>query len=124
MAKITRRATVDQELEIARCPACNAEVDVGDCGYTTFNPGWAECRQCRRKWSFTCVSDSWDVAKRFNEKATEIRRKLRVLSMLEVKQLSGIGRQFTEEVLAEEAKLLLNEMAETIIDSDKTKATN
>lgn len=81
MGKITRPATGEESLQIEDCPCCGGEISVGDCGYSSFNPGWAECKgKCKRRWSFSCVSDKWEVGERWNKKAVAIRKKLSILS--------------------------------------------
>jgi hypothetical protein len=123
MRKLTRPATGEEVLQISDCPCCGGEIVVGDCGYSTFNPGWAECKRCKRKWSFECVDDSWDAGKRWNEKARVMRRELFLLSCLQVKN-SGptISRNFNDEEIEREAKKMLKRLKEIVIDADKPKS--
>jgi len=120
MNKLTRPSTGVEELQISNCPCCDGEVQVGDCGYSSFNPGWADCKKCNRRWSFSCVRDSWEVGQLWNDRVKIIRHKLEVLSWIGIKaSLSIISRDFAAEKLQDEAKVLLREFEETVIGSDK-----
>jgi len=34
-------------MKLRPCPKCQCtDIKTDDCGYTTFNPGWATCTQC------------------------------------------------------------------------------
>jgi 3-deoxy-D-arabino-heptulosonate 7-phosphate (DAHP) synthase class II len=123
MKKLTRPSSGVEELQIANCPCCDGEVQVGDCGYSSFNPGYAECENCERKWSFSCVRDSWEAGQLWNDLAQRIRHKLEVLSWIGVKaSQSIISRDFAAEKLQDEAKVLLKEFEETVIGADKPKS--
>ena len=116
MKKLTRPSTVEEELHIANCPCCCGEVEVGDCGYSTFNPGYAQCGDCGRRWTFSCVRDTWEVGQLWNDLAKTIRHKLEVLSWIGVKaDTSIISRNFEAEKLQNEAAELLKEFRETVI---------
>lgn len=122
MGQVTRPATGDEVLELANCPCCGGEISVGDCGYSTFNPGWAECKLCKRKWAWSCVKDRWDVGQLWNDLAKLIKHKLSVLSYIGVtRSTSIISRDFRAEKLQEEAAVLLEEFKKTIIGADRPK---
>lgn len=54
-------------MEIKPCPFCGGEVTVGDCGYSSFNPGFADCRgECARHWDLGYVDSAWIAGKRWN----------------------------------------------------------
>ena len=119
MEKIERQAKGVETLTIAKCPCCNGEINVGDCGYSTFNPGWAECLKCKRKWSFNSVNDLWHAGETWNKLAVTIRKKLRILSIITVKSNFSPSRDYDYEDLEDEAKLLLEEFKELVIGADK-----
>lgn len=56
----------DATLKILPCPLCSGPVSVKDCGYTTFNPGYAECDPCDRKWEVGYVDDIADATRKWN----------------------------------------------------------
>jgi len=119
--KITRPAQGVEELQIVNCPCCDGEIQVGDCGYSTFNPGYAKCDSCKRKWSFSDVRDSWEVGQLWNDMASTIRHKLKVLSWVGVKASESIiSRDFAAEKMQDEARALLKGLEETVIGADKS----
>lgn len=122
MKKLTRPSNGVEELQIADCPCCDGEVQVGDCGYSSFNPGYAECENCGRKWSFSCVRDSWEAGQLWNDLAKRILHKLEVLSWIGVESRRSITRDFRGEEMQEKARLLLDEFRETVIGADKPKS--
>lgn len=121
MGTIERQATGKQTLAIASCPCCGGEIKVSDCGYTSFNPGTALCHgKCKRKWSFGHVEDLWDCGLEWNRRATEIRKKLMLISLLGVKSRGiSISRDYHQEELEEQAKKLLKSFEESVIGADK-----
>lgn len=60
-----------EKIELSPCPFCEGDVTAHDCGYTTFNPGWAKCSGCGRKWEAGWVEDSWQVAVWWNRYAIQ-----------------------------------------------------
>lgn len=120
MGKIERKATGIETLHLAKCPCCGGEVAVGDCGYSSFNPGWAECGKCNRKWSFGIVDDQWAAGERWNELASTIRKKLALMAIIVVKTNAGsVGRNFDAEDREDEAKKLLKELEAYVIGASK-----
>lgn len=115
MAGLTRPASGEETLNIASCPCCGGEVFVTDCGYSTFNPGHANCRKCQRRWSLGYVNDRWDAGVGWNAKARELKRKLNLFDMLGVKTKFSISRCFATEDLEDEAAALLKELREHVI---------
>jgi len=104
---IERQATGKQTLAIADCPCCGGEVKVSDCGYSTFNPGIAKCiGKCKRNWKLGNVEDRWDCGLEWNKMAAEIRKKLKLLSMLGVKSRGiSISRDYHQEDIFTTEKL-------------------
>jgi len=116
MKKIERQGT--ETLTIQNCPCCNGEIEVSECGYSSFNPGTAKCvGKCKRKWDLGYVNNEWDCGERWNELSREIKRKLKAFKLLEVNNTLASSRDFEREALAEEAELLLKELEEQIIDA-------
>lgn len=122
MGRLTRPATGEEVLQIDDCPCCGGQVGVGDCGYSTFNPGWAECKKCKRKWSFSCVDDSWAVGLLWNKTAKRIKERLVLLSTIRVDKKTSTSRCFATEVLEESAEELRKELEEYVIGADKPKS--
>ena len=119
MPQIQRQATGMESLAIAPCPCCGGEIEVMDCGYSSFNPGTAKCLgACSRKWSFSSVGNQWDCGLKWNERAKVIRRKLLLLSMLKVDRKLSISRDFSREELEEDAELLRRDFEVLIIGAD------
>lgn len=119
MSKITRRSSQAETLEIANCPRCNGEVSARDCGYTTFNPGMAECTGCKRKWSFGCVSDAWEVGLLWNGLANKISNRLKLLNFIGTQLDLSRSRDFTSDKMTDDAKELLIELEDYVTGSDK-----
>ena len=67
MSEIHKTVSEKLALQILPCPFCERAVRVTDCGYSSFNPGRAECVDCKRKWSLGCVNDHWDAGKIWNK---------------------------------------------------------
>ena len=45
------------------CPKCKStDISPRDCGYNTFNPGWAECGKCGHSVKAGWVEDSKDIS--------------------------------------------------------------
>ena len=46
------------------CPNCgNTELDIGDCGYSSFNVAWVKCPKCTLECKESCCDDavpSWN----------------------------------------------------------------
>lgn len=114
MGTLTRKASGDETLTLADCPCCGGDVDVQDCGYSSFNPASADCRgDCRRRWSFADVLDTWDAGKRWNNLASKIRLRLRAFATLKIDGKGTADRK--------EARRLLAELEVTIIGADYLK---
>lgn len=108
-----------EKLTISDCPCCGGNVEVVDCGYSSFNPGHAQCfGVCAREWSLGYVDDRWDAGERWNKRAREIQTNLRFFAMVKVEQSHGISRDFAEEDAADEARKLLKKFEETLIGAD------
>ncbi len=127
MNKIERRATGVETLTLTACPCCGGDVNAGDYGYSSFNPGDAECSgECKRKWELGYVNDKWDAGKRWNQLAKDIQRKMCAFSLLKVDQELSTSRDFAREELKEEALRLLKTLEAVVIgavaDNNKSSA--
>lgn len=78
MADITRTVQKKESLTILPCPFCGGDVVANDCGYSSFNPGFAGCKgTCKRNWKLGWVNTAWDAGKLWNDlqpRAVEIER--------------------------------------------------
>lgn len=115
MAGLTRPASGEETLKIALCPCCGGEIVVTDCGFTSFNPGNADCLSCFSRWDLGYVNDLWDAGLRWNDKARDIKRKLKLFDMIGVKTTFSIIRCFATEDLEDEAAELLKSLREHVI---------
>lgn len=64
--RVFSKSTNSQGIRILPCPSCgNKDVRLFDCGYSSFNPGWAKCK-CGYEFKSGYV-DSWkDVVTPWN----------------------------------------------------------
>lgn len=67
MGTVTRRITIERTLKLKPCPFCGGGVTATDCGYSSFNPGIAQCRQCGRKWRLGYVDDAYEAGQAWNK---------------------------------------------------------
>ena len=78
MSDIVRKSVKEESLKILPCPFCNGDMFVRDCGYSTFNPGTAQCRgECKREFKLGFVDDDWQAGLIWNKlqpKAVEIEK--------------------------------------------------
>lgn len=109
MANITRPAQRDDVLVIENCPCCDGDVLVSDCGYSTFNPGYAACARCHRKWNLGLVNDKWNAGEVWNKRAVEIKEKLRLITVIRRDVPVCSVDDFAK------ATRLLNEMIEEVV---------
>lgn len=100
MGTIERTKKEKETLELEECPCCNGNIKIEDCGYSSFNPGWATCESCARVWKLGWVDDQWDCGLRWNERATEIQRKLQAFSLITIDNrnvlLADIAKELVE----------------------------
>lgn len=121
MSDITRPGT--EKLTIAACPCCGGEIHVWDCGYSSFNPGGADCKQCLRKWKLGYVDNRWDAGLLWNKKAASISRRLLAASLIKVEEKVSVSRDFENENLIDEAKKLIQELDRLIIGCNEQALT-
>jgi hypothetical protein len=97
--KLTRIINKQEELTILPCPSCNSDsaLLVGDCGYTSFNPGIAKCIYCNLEWNLGFVGDQWSAGLKWNKLCREINRKLRLLSLLKPESKLSVSRDYEAE---------------------------
>ena len=112
---VLKRPAIDryEVLVLADCPSCGGDIEVGDCGYSTFNCGHAECAACKRRWNFAIVEDRWDAGRRWNAKAKAIEERLKLLSLLKVESNPDFGR-----VIEVQAEKFLDELKKQIIGGE------
>ena len=95
MTVLERKATGVEHLQVNNCPCCGSEVSVGDCGYSSANPGWAKCiGSCGREWDMGYVDDEWECGLKWNSRQKDIQHGLKVLAWLKLTgnlQLQGIS---------------------------------
>ncbi len=119
MSEIKRPSAGTETLTLSDCPCCGGDISVGDCGYSSFNVGWAKCDgDCTREWTFNYVKDKWDCGEKWNKRAAEIQRKLLAASLLRVDSKLMPTRNFKREELEQEAKELLKEIENQIIGAE------
>jgi hypothetical protein len=115
MASIERKIAGTETLDIEGCPCCGGEITVGDCGYSTFNPGWAKCGgTCKREWKWETVENERELGKQWNARAKEIQRRLQCSSYLKVAD-NCPGH------LVSDAKSMLVEIERSLIGSESDK---
>ena len=121
MGVVTRKATGEEILQLENCPCCGGSIEVVDCGYSSFNPGYAQCEgECGRRWDFESVDDRWDLGVKWNERAKKIRRDLHAFSLLQLKSSLSITRNFDEEALRDEARAILKRAENMVIEATDT----
>jgi len=50
-------------MKLRPCPKCRSkDIETNDCGYNTYNPGWAMCKKCGHKVKVSCVKGPNDPA--------------------------------------------------------------
>lgn len=125
MGIIKRQKTGTETLVLNDCPCCGGDIIAGDCGYSSFNPGWAACQgECKREWSLGYVLDAWSAGQAWNQKARTIVYQLKAASLLKVRKKLSISRDFHGEGLEEEAQELLKKLNELIIDAKSEPEQN
>lgn len=75
-----------RKLKLTPCPNCgNADLIVGDCGYSSFNVAWVKCPKCKLEtkvtgdsavasWNLWCRDPVGQLIDDVREKANEKRR--------------------------------------------------
>jgi len=97
---IKRKRNRTETLKISDCPACGGDVWASDCGYSSFNPGFAKCRgECKREWKLGYVDSEWHAGKIWNAKVAETKRQLRIIAHLKQRYRSPVmpSRDFSQE---------------------------
>lgn len=124
MPEITRPAHGTETLKIERCPNCTGDVQVRDCGYSSFNPGAAECQSCKIKWELGNVDDQWDAGLKWNKLAKRIKGQLQLLDRIKVASKFSISRDFHAEDEDDEARKLLKQIRIHIVMGGEFKGLN
>lgn len=115
MGQITRQGTLT--LQLACCPSCKTDtIEVEEYGYSRFNPGYAHCSSCHKRWKISYhVKDLWDCGERWNELANKINNTLAVLDLMQVKKQTNISRNFDLEEKEKKAEEFLQKIKDHII---------
>lgn len=121
MPEITRTASGTETLQVERCPNCTGDVNVRDCGYSSFNPGYAECVSCMMKWKLGFVDDTWDAGLTWNKLAKEISKKLKLLDRVKVRSNISVSRDFDAEQKDDDATNLLKQVRIHIVQGGEFK---
>lgn len=100
---LTRTINKTEYLEIKACPNCktNAHMVISECGYSSFNPGRAQCNFCGIKWDLGFVKDSWSAGVVWNELCTSINKRLELLSCFNVEKRFSLAVKGREQELEE-----------------------
>ena len=89
MTDIHRKVSKNETLKIHPCPYCEGDVKVRECGYTTFNPGYASCSTCKKEWSLGYVDDQWGAGEVWNEKAAKMAGRIGQLRFIKMRFEAG-----------------------------------
>lgn len=83
MGRVTRKHTKTDTLELLPCPDCQGDITAGDCGYSSFNPGWAKCSGCGREWDLGYVNNAWDAGEYWNAEQPKSKRRDALMQEME-----------------------------------------
>ena len=62
MSHIEKKIVITKKIEILPCIKCGSDnIDIGDCGYSSFNVAWGKCRTCGHEVSIKPCD--WNIAK-------------------------------------------------------------
>lgn len=75
MTDIVRKSRTEERLVIKPCPICGGDIRASDCGYSSFNPGSAKCKSCKRVWDLGYVDDAWGAGKLWNEEQPKVKQR-------------------------------------------------
>lgn len=71
MEYIEDKQTVVKRMEVLPCVKCGStNIEINDCGYTTFNVEWGKCRDCDNEVKISpcaCNISKVTIAKKWNE---------------------------------------------------------
>jgi hypothetical protein len=63
MSYITEKVTTERKIKVLPCIECGSEnIDINDCGYSSFNVAWGKCKDCGNEAQIKCCS--CDISKR------------------------------------------------------------
>lgn len=121
MSEVTRPGV--ETLKLLNCPCCGGDIDVFECGYSSFNPGSARCQgECRRVWELGYVDSEWDCGERWNKKSATISKRLRALGLLKAGLRMTEDTEIASREAQEEAILLLDDLEVAIIGTKSPAA--
>lgn len=119
--KLPLSAGGEETIQIERCPNCTGDVEVRDCGYSSFNPGIAKCVSCMMGWDLDYVRDARDAGLTWNKLAKEISKKLKLLDRVKVSRKLFISRDFDAEQKDDDAMNLLKQVRIHIVQGGEFK---
>lgn len=62
MGYIEETKQVTKKIKVLPCVKCGSEkIDIGDCGYSSFNVAWGKCLECDNKVEISPCG--WDITK-------------------------------------------------------------
>lgn len=110
MSEVTRTRIGTETLQLKPCPVCSGDIYVWDCGYASFNPGWAKCRKCQRQWDMGYVNDEWGAGVNWNRKTVQITEDLAAFGMIKI-----VSKRSATAVTAKRAKQLYDDLRQRVI---------
>lgn len=55
MGYITESKIVKEKIEVLPCVKCgNEDIEINDCGYSSFNVAYGKCKKCKHEVKFGC----------------------------------------------------------------------
>lgn len=83
-------------LRLSVCPGCGGnKIEIGDCGYSSFNIGWVKCLSCKHEHKpgyVGCFPEN-ELAKSWNDHCLEVYKE----------ELAGVEKQKAKESALQEA---------------------
>jgi hypothetical protein len=68
MSYIIESVKTNRKIKVLPCVECgHDDIDIGDCGYSSFNVAWGRCKKCKNEVKID--SCSWDITKKQIAKA-------------------------------------------------------
>ncbi len=70
MGFITENKIAKTKIEVLPCVKCgNEDIEIDDCGYSSFNVAWGKCTKCKHEVKLNCGCDITKaaIAKNWNE---------------------------------------------------------
>lgn len=71
MGFITEKKVVEKKIKLLPCVKCgNEDIEIDDCGYSSFNVAWGKCKQCNNEIKISpcgCDISKAVIAKTWNK---------------------------------------------------------